>query len=75
MVGAALCTDLAVAANFTSLFFFMAEALWLASLWIAVGRKSDATEGEAGLSVWRPAAALILAGGLFLPAAAMLFAE
>lgn len=67
VAGAALCTDLAVAANFTSLFFFMAEALWLAYLWVALGRKIDSTKAEAGLSVWRPAAALILAGGFFLP--------
>ena len=63
VVGAALCTELAVAANFTSLFLFMAEALWLACLWPSTVRGKGGTE----LSVWRPAAALALAGVLFLP--------
>jgi len=67
VVVAALCTDLAVAANFTSLFLFMAEALWLAYLWVSLGRKIDPDKGGPALSVWRPAAALILAGGIFLP--------
>ncbi len=67
VIGAALCTDLAVAANFTSLLLFMAEALWLAYLWVSLGRQIDADTGGPELSVWRPAAALILAVGLYLP--------
>jgi hypothetical protein len=63
MIGAILFTDVAVAANLTALFFFMAEAFWLAYLWLSmrVGSRGP------GLSVLRPAAALALAGALFIP--------
>jgi len=67
IVIAALCTDLAVAANFTSLFFFTAEAIWLAYLRFVFGIRIFVGKGASELSVGRPAAALILAAALFLP--------
>lgn len=67
VVVTALFTDLAVAANFTSLFLFMAEALWLAGRWVSLRRKIDLEKGGPELSVWRPALALLLAGLLYWP--------
>jgi hypothetical protein len=67
IVIAALCTDLAVAANFTSLFFFIAEAIWLAYLRFVIGVGIFVPKGAGELSLGRPAAALLLAAALFLP--------
>jgi hypothetical protein len=67
ILGAAMCTDIAVSANFTSLFFFLAEALWLAYVWLRITRNPDGARGASELSMWWPLAALILAGVLFLP--------
>jgi hypothetical protein len=67
VLGAALCTDVAVASNFTSLFFFMAETLWLAYVWCRITRNPEGASGESEFSVWWPLASLILAGLLFLP--------
>ena len=61
--GAIVLTDLAVAANIIALFFFAAEALWLAYLAILITLGTRAPR----LSIMRPAAALILAGVLFVP--------
>jgi mannosyltransferase len=63
IVSAALLTDLAVACNFTAIFFFAAEALWLAYLWFLMKVRRQAT----GLSVSWAASGLLLAGLLFLP--------
>jgi mannosyltransferase len=63
LVSAAVLTDLAVACNFTAMFFFAAEALLLAYLWFAIKVRRQAT----GLSVWWPMGGLLLAGALFLP--------
>jgi hypothetical protein len=63
LLGGALCTDIAVASNFTVLFFFAAEPLWLAYLWL-IRREGRA---DSRLCVIRPATILIVAGLLFLP--------
>jgi len=63
IASAAVLTDLAVACNFTAIFFFAAEALWLAYLWFVMKVRRQAT----GLSVSWAASALLLAGLLFLP--------
>ena len=63
IVGAALLTDLAVACNFTAMFFFAAEALWLAYLYFVIALRQQVV----GLSVWRAASGLLLAAMLFLP--------
>lgn len=67
VVGAALAADLAVAANFTALFLFTAQALWLVWLWFSSGGNEDRTAHASGLSIGRPAAALALAALIFLP--------
>jgi hypothetical protein len=63
LAGAVIASCVAVASNFTSMFFFMAEAFWLSWLWWSIGR----TRTAARLSVWRPAASLIIAAAIFLP--------
>ncbi len=63
---AAIFTVLAVACNYTSLFFFAAEALWLAYL-LTMGRTRDTA---IKLSVARPAIALVVAAMLIAPLAA-----
>ncbi len=63
ILGAALLTAIAVACNFTAIFFFGAEASWLVYLWFATRLRGQNNR----LSVWRPASALLVAGILFLP--------
>ena len=63
IVGAAILTDVAVACNFTAMFFFGAEALWL----VYLGLVNNGRKRISHLSIWRPAGALMLAGLLFLP--------
>ena len=63
---AAIFTVVAVACNYTSLFFFTAEGLWLAYL-LTVGRTRDTATK---ISVVRPAIAIVAAAVLIAPLAA-----
>jgi mannosyltransferase len=64
---AAIFTMIAVAFNYTALFFFAAEGLWLAYVFIA----RNARDAVPKLSFVRPALALIAAAALVVPLAAM----
>ncbi len=61
LIGGALLTDLAVAANFTAVFFFAAEAVWLAWLWL----RRPALRTADAAPLW-PALMLAMAGVVFL---------